>query len=75
MQAVGHLQIDLSWKSAPFIVGKKLRAPGLQFCNFECDGHWTDRNVKFSEMVKVKIILEQATNAQRGSRGIAPLFL
>ena len=29
----------------------------------------------FREIVKVKLTLEQATKAQRGSRGIAVLFL
>ena len=37
------------------------------------EGAQKRRDVKVK--VKVKFILEQATKAQRGSRGIAPLFL
>ena len=31
--------------------------------------------MKFSEMIKVNVTPEQATNAQRGSRCVALLFL
>jgi hypothetical protein len=38
------------------------------------DEIWNDRNVD-NVKVKVKVTLEQAMKAQRGSRGIAVLFL
>ena len=40
-----------------------------------CTSSLSLRNIYVYTKVKVKFTLEQATKAQMGSRGIAPLFL
>jgi hypothetical protein len=41
---------------------------------YSYDKHCRRETVCFQVKVKVNFTLEQATKAQRGSRGIAPLF-